>query len=188
MAPWHHVGATMEIALDKKWIIEVIRWELNSLTCNWIKNYDLKKISSKWYTMNMKKLSEKRKTDGTYITLASQNDHTSQQASSLASVLLRSLRPLQEGKKKKETFLHLFRCYTHTRTWAYITIYYTHIDMYRFEHKHRQTDTNKHTDGVACPLMRSDGQCMLVKENSASVPGSPQVGRWSQDRQNTVDR
>ena len=30
MAPWHHVGATMEIALDKKWIIEVIRWELKS--------------------------------------------------------------------------------------------------------------------------------------------------------------
>ena len=55
MAPWHHVGATMEIALDKKWIIEVIRWELNPLTCNWIKNNDLKKISSKWYTMNMKK-------------------------------------------------------------------------------------------------------------------------------------
>jgi len=29
MAPWHHVGVTMEIALDKKWIIEVTRWELN---------------------------------------------------------------------------------------------------------------------------------------------------------------
>ena len=62
--------------LDKKWIIEVIRWELNPLTCNWIKNNDLKKISSKWYTMNMKKLSEKRKTDGTYVILASQNDFT----------------------------------------------------------------------------------------------------------------
>ena len=23
--------------LDKKWIIEVIRWELNPLTCNWIR-------------------------------------------------------------------------------------------------------------------------------------------------------
>ena len=34
MAPWHHVGATMEITLDKKWIIEVIRWELNPLTCS----------------------------------------------------------------------------------------------------------------------------------------------------------
>ena len=135
MAPWHHVGATMEIALDKKWIIEVIRWELNSLTCNWIKNYDLKKISSKWYTMNMKKLSEKRKTDGTYITLAPQNDHTSQQASSLASVLLRSLRPLQEGKKKKETFLHLFRCYTHT---------HTHMGIYNYllyTHRHVQIRT-----------------------------------------------
>ena len=66
----------MEITLDKKWIIEVIRWELNPLTCNWIRNTDLKKISSKWYTMNMKKLSEKRKTDGTYVILASQNDIT----------------------------------------------------------------------------------------------------------------
>ena len=28
--------------LDKKWIIEVIRWELNPLTCNWIRNNDLK--------------------------------------------------------------------------------------------------------------------------------------------------
>ena len=55
MAPWHHVGVTMEITLDKKWIIEVIRWELNPLTCNWNRNNDLKKISSKWYTMNMKK-------------------------------------------------------------------------------------------------------------------------------------
>ena len=42
MGPWHHVGATMEITLDKKWIIEVIRWELNPFTCNWIRNNDLK--------------------------------------------------------------------------------------------------------------------------------------------------
>ena len=28
--------------LDKKWIIEVIRWELNPLTCNLIRNKDLK--------------------------------------------------------------------------------------------------------------------------------------------------
>ena len=28
--------------LDKKWIIEVIRWELNPLTCNWIRNNDLR--------------------------------------------------------------------------------------------------------------------------------------------------
>ena len=41
--------------LDKKWIIEVIRWELNPLTCNWIR---------------------KRKTDGRYVILASQNDFT----------------------------------------------------------------------------------------------------------------
>ena len=89
--------------LDKKWIIEVIRWELNPLTCNWIRNTDLKKISSKWYTMNMKKLSEKRKTDGTYVILASQNDFT---------LLNRRLRwpescweasgPLQEGKNKEK--------------------------------------------------------------------------------------
>ena len=76
MAPWHHVGAKMEITLDKKWIIEVICWELNPLTCNWIRNNDLKKISSKWYTMNMKTFSEKRKTDGRYVILASQNDFT----------------------------------------------------------------------------------------------------------------
>ena len=25
MGPWHHVGATMEITLEKNWIIEVIR-------------------------------------------------------------------------------------------------------------------------------------------------------------------
>ena len=115
--------------LDKKWIIEVIRWELNPLTCNWIRNNDLKKISSKWYTMNMKTFSEKRKTDGRYVILASQNDFT---------LLNRRLRwpescweasgPLQEGKKKekKETFLHLFRCYTHTHMGIYNYLLYTH--------------------------------------------------------------
>ena len=29
VGPWHHVGTTMEITLEKNWIIEVIRWELN---------------------------------------------------------------------------------------------------------------------------------------------------------------
>ena len=29
MGPWHHVGATMEITLDKKWILNWIRRELN---------------------------------------------------------------------------------------------------------------------------------------------------------------
>ena len=71
-----YISHTIFHTLDKKWIIEVIRWELNPLTCNWIRNNDLKKISSKWYTMNMKTFSEKRKTDGTYVILASQNDFT----------------------------------------------------------------------------------------------------------------
>ena len=34
MGPWHHVGATMEVTLDKKWIIRVIRWELNPINLN----------------------------------------------------------------------------------------------------------------------------------------------------------
>ena len=34
VGPWHHVGATMEITLDKNWIIVVIRQELNPVTCN----------------------------------------------------------------------------------------------------------------------------------------------------------
>ena len=34
MGPWHHVGATMEITLDKNWTIIMIRWELNPETCN----------------------------------------------------------------------------------------------------------------------------------------------------------
>ena len=29
LGPWHHVGATMEITLDKTWIVMAIRWELN---------------------------------------------------------------------------------------------------------------------------------------------------------------
>jgi hypothetical protein len=32
LAPWHHVGAPIEVTLDKKWIIRVIRWELNPST------------------------------------------------------------------------------------------------------------------------------------------------------------
>ena len=32
MAPWHHVGATMEITLDKNWFIIVIRQELSPVT------------------------------------------------------------------------------------------------------------------------------------------------------------
>ena len=59
--------------LDKKWIIEVIRWELNPLTCNWIR-----KTENRWQVRHSG---------------APEKIHTSQQASSLAWVLLRSLRP-----------------------------------------------------------------------------------------------
>ena len=31
LGPWHHVGATMEITLDWKWIHKVTQWELNPL-------------------------------------------------------------------------------------------------------------------------------------------------------------
>ena len=37
MGPWHHVGATMEITLDKNWIIVVTRRELNPIRCNKIR-------------------------------------------------------------------------------------------------------------------------------------------------------
>ena len=33
MAPWHHVGATMEITLDKNGSLYMIRQELNPETC-----------------------------------------------------------------------------------------------------------------------------------------------------------
>ena len=80
--------------LDKKWIIEVIRWELNPLTCNWIR---------------------KRKTDGRYVILASQNDFT------LWTGVFVGLSPVEKpqapciyGQCQKVEVLHLFRCYTHT--------------------------------------------------------------------------
>ena len=32
MGPWHHAGVTMEITLEKNWIVGVIRRELNPIT------------------------------------------------------------------------------------------------------------------------------------------------------------
>ena len=95
MAPWHHVGVTMEITLDKKWIIEVIRWELNPPTCSQIRNNDLR--SGSWLgrlplTINWK----------------------------IAGTLARRHRWVFIGPchlcvhRPPAEVLHLFRCYTHT--------------------------------------------------------------------------
>ena len=98
-------GDTMEITLDKKWIIEVIRWELNPL--NWIRNND---------QLAGLPLKNGKQMAGTSL-WRPRNDIT---------LLNRRLRwpescweasgplHLRKEKWKKVEVLHLFRCYTHT--------------------------------------------------------------------------
>ena len=96
MAPWHHVGATMEITLDKN----------GSL-------YDPAGTES-W---NMQIRSEKLK-----LTMQVRL-HGSRGVSSVATdppgtpvapcIAIRVRKGEDKGRKKREV-LHLFRCYTHT--------------------------------------------------------------------------
>ena len=70
---------------------------------------------------------------GRYVILASQNDFTLQQASSLAWVLLRSLRP---PAPKRVEVLHLFTWFTHTNPHTH-----THTRTHPHTHTHSRTSS-----------------------------------------------
>ena len=114
MGPWHHVGATMEVTLDKKWIIRVIRWELNPINLN----LDLT------FFMNIYIYDY----GGHQLRLRCAQVHHRSLAGTFTRVPGRCLRwsPTAQGPRWPPQYivwkgsitevLHLFRCYTHTHT------------------------------------------------------------------------
>ena len=114
LAPWHHVGATMEITLDKNWIIIVIRQELSPVTCNQPRTCLQVHIHGQWMLPSLMH---------SFVGQSSIRE--------LSPCIIIIIRKGEDGRKKKREVLHLFRCYTHTRTHIYIYIYiHIHIIIY----------------------------------------------------------
>ena len=100
MGPWHHVGVTLEITLDKNWIIVVIRRELNPITCNKIR-------------MGVLGLAPCHVDQKITLQVRLVRFHSNLDGSSLAHAIQVPLGPLRNLE-----VLHLFRWFTHTKEQA----------------------------------------------------------------------
>ena len=124
MAPWHHVGVTKEITLDKNWIIAAIRRKLNPITC--------KDFSWRGSRLSPVPCRSENKIAGTF-------------AQQLGWVFVGPCHPSAHGPPAKLRSFTSFQM-VHTHTFTLYTHDFLYTDAFTFTHKRPYTQTHLHRD------------------------------------------
>ena len=122
LAPWHHVGATMEITLDKNWIIIVIRQELSPVTCNQPRTCLQVHIHGQWMLPSL---------------MHSFVGQSSIRELCPPALLLLLERERTEGRKREKFYIYSDVTHTHAHTYIYTHTYNIYIyikNIYIYQH------------------------------------------------------